>query len=221
MKGKAIYTLLALVLIIGATMGCQANSVSTSSSQASSSDETSSSTSSSLVPDAKTDDGMNILGGALPAEDFKTLADAEETFGEYLGLHNTVETRAGNTFELVRLVIVNKETMLGTYNEYTVINGEHTTIGGFVIKFSMKQTVDELRQVYFEDTAFSNPTINLETAHSKIGYDITDDIYYIATLQHDTGKNYTIYSSGGMTQENMEDIVSELEVNLNSIADYT
>ena len=58
--------------------------------------------------------GMTVIGDAIPAKSYRTLAEGEEAYGKYLGLHNHV---SDGTFdwELVQVVIIDEKILQGTY----------------------------------------------------------------------------------------------------------
>lgn len=157
---------------------------------------------------AKTGSGGTILGDALPAMSYRTLADAEQEFGYYLGLHNKLESLT--EYELVAMYIIDNDIMQGIFNNLD----ETKTI---TVKTSKVKSKQELISVYNEYEINEHEIIEgIDVAMSGN----TSEEINLAYFDVKNGKNYSIFTHSGISREQMVELVSELISNLKIMDDW-
>lgn len=155
-----------------------------------------------LEEEYKTKNGATILGDALPVEKFKTLAEAEERYGDFLGLHNKLESL--NEYSLVAMHLVNHEFIQATYESAD----ETKTI---VVKTSKVKTPTQLIAVYGDYTykkQIDIQGINVSTSgesENKV------QLMYFNTLD---GKSYSLHTTYGLSEVEATKLLIELVSNL-------
>lgn len=151
--------------------------------------------------------GATILGDALPAKEYKSLHEAEETFGYYLGLHNTLESLTG--YDLIAMHIVNNTFMQGTY--------ENGTDKSLLVKTSKKEKSEELAKVYTEYEIFKS--IDVEGVKVNLSSKDTESIN-LAYFDLSNGKSYALSTVSGLSEEDTLKLLRELITNLKSMEDW-
>lgn len=165
------------------------------------------------------DEDGNILSNTVKTiKAFRTLAEAEEYMGYYLGLHNTLECIDG--YELVQMSSVgNDDWMQALYQ------GENLDdYPDFTVKVSKESSLDILLSAFDLDNGYPIKEIKniydvKVTVLGKISSD--ENVLNLSYFSTDNGKNYVINCGGGMTRDNMLAILSELISNLQIMDDWT
>lgn len=156
---------------------------------------------------SSTSSGGTILGSALPAVQYKTLNDAEKSFGYYLGLHNKLESLSD--YELVDMYIINKQVMQAVYE-----NSNSTKT--ITVKTSKTETASDLADVY------SNDKVNdqIEVNGVDINISVSNDVIKLAYFSVPNGKSYSVYTAAGLNTDDMTSILTELIENLKLMEDW-
>lgn len=158
--------------------------------------------------------GGVILGGALPAKEYKTLASAEQQFGTYFGLHNKLDSI--ENCELSKLFIINEDTMNAIYD----IEYEEHVEKTMIIKLTIKNTLESLIDVYKENKYSSKGILDIG------GIDVTiegiENIgeygeVNLAYFEADDGRKYSIHSESGIELEKVKLVLNEIIENVKMI----
>ena len=156
--------------------------------------------------------GMTVIGDAIPAKSYRTLAEGEEAYGKYLGLHNHV---SDGTFdwELVQVVIIDEKILQGTYESPLNTN------------FNMKMTYPEkgaslidLISVYNSCERYDD--FELNDCKGKLGYSERLGRYETAFFISKNEKAYSIHNASGFTESEIMTILNELTYNLTIMRDW-
>lgn len=241
-RGLVLLASLVCTVCLLCSCGTENHSTSSSSSDSSSSaieNEDSTSTSSDVSSEngeevsedeittekVQTETGA-ILEGNLAKEvkQFRTLADAEEDMGYYLGLHNTLESVDG--YELVGFYKIDGGTWYQAVYEYE--NPEEIGYPTITIKTSKTATLDELVEPYtFEELAGTGGKVEESKKLSDVlinyaGYQnhTENGFWDLAYFEVPNGKKYSIYSSSGINKAVLDDILNELIGNLKIMEDW-
>lgn len=152
--------------------------------------------------------GATILGDALPAKAYRTLAEAEKEFGYYLGYHNQLESLSD--YELVDMHIINDKFMQGTYE-----NSDSTkTIS---VKTSKEMTAKELVKVYKDHDYAGN--VNIQDIEVNLAGKDSETLN-LAYFSVPNGKSYSINTEAGLSAEDMSSLITELIDNLKIMDDW-
>lgn len=222
----AVVVLATAAIIITAKLGntriVKIKQSSSASSSASSS--TSSSTSSSdsvmkmleeqglskskLEKQYHTSSGATILGDGLPVKNFKTLNDAETSFGYYLGLHNKLASLSG--YQLVSVYVINSLFMQASFDS---TDGKKS----IVVKTTKKETAAMLTNVYSKGKYIDK--INVNGTEVTI-YGTSREVANTSYFGVKNGKQYSIHTEKGISKKDMLALLGELINNLHSMTDW-
>lgn len=167
----------------------------------------------STVTTEITQSGGKIVGNlAKTVKSFKTLADAEEDMGYYLGFHNTIESHPELTLSGIYSI--------GSGEWYQALFEDETnTINNITVKTSMKTSIEELTAPYniVDFDSISSETIyGVEVTFVGNNGNTVNLVYFDVP----NGKAYTIYTSVGNEYSLMQDLVVELIGNLQIMDDW-
>jgi len=157
---------------------------------------------------AATAGGGTILGGALPAVAYKTLSEAESAFGYYLGLHNKMGSLTG--YNLVGMYIIDGKVMQGIYESSDATK----TI---TVKTSKIEASTELVSVYSKYSL--DETIEINGVSVKL-LGSTKESFNLAYFSVPNGKGYSIHTDSGLSETDMNKLLTELINNLQSMDDW-
>lgn len=155
-----------------------------------------------------TENGATIVGNAKPVISYRTLHEAEEAFGNYLGLHNSVVI--DEDYELVSMMIIDNNILFGTYENS---NADKT----FTIKLSMTESIEDIKNgaySLYEDTK----EVEIEDVNVKL-YEDNRGVH-IAEFECKNSKKYVLFSLDGISEKHMEKVVTELIDNLKIMGDW-
>ena len=160
-----------------------------------------------------TTSGGKLVGNlAKTVTSFRTLAEAEEDMGYYLGLHNTIESHPELTLSGVYKI--------GQDDWYQALFEDASgSVNNITVKTSMTTSVSELIAPY------NVSDYNWTRSESVLGVNVTfagndDGIVNLMYFDVSNGKAYSIYTSVGNEYSVMLDIVSELIENLQIMDDW-
>ena len=166
-----------------------------------------------VVDKIVTESGATLEGNlAKTVKQFKTLAEAEEDMGYYLGLHNTVQSH--EEYRLVGMYRIGE-------NEWyqAAFDCETNPKEGFTLKVSKTMTEEEMLKPY-EDSDFRYKSTNFY-GFTAITYEsLTEEKWNLASFTCKNGKVYSLYTGEGIERKLFEDIVSELLGNLIIMDDW-
>lgn len=156
--------------------------------------------------------GMTVIGDAIPAKSYRTLADGEAAYGKYLGLHNKVSDGITD-WELIQVVIIDDKILQGTYESSNGMN--------FNLKLTYPEkgaTLSDLISVYDKCDRYDDFEMN--ECKGKLGYSNRiqnyETIFFIAKNE----KVYSIHNASGFRKEAIESLLAELTYNLTIMDDW-
>lgn len=153
----------------------------------------------------QTDDGAKVIGDARPAKAFRSLGEAEDAFGYYLGFHNTIESVDNDTYELIGIYIIENDFMQAVYD-----NNDQTK--KLVVKLAINSETDDLINVYFENGEIG---YDKEDKIHNVNYrlyknDKETDIYNLVWFKTEDGKAYSIDTKTGLKEKEIRSLLDEL-----------
>lgn len=160
-----------------------------------------------------TQSGGKLVGEvAKTVKSYKTLADAEEEMGYYLGLHNTLESQPN--LKLVGMYNIGK----GSWYQ-ALFEDETESLANITVKTSKTTSLEDLTAPY---DIGDYKSVDIKSIN---GIDVTfgkyeNDLVNLVGLATPNGKAYTIYTSVGNEYSVMESIVIELINNLKIMDDW-
>jgi len=141
-------------------------------------------------------------------ETFRSLSDAEISFGYYLGLHNSLDSI--DNYQLVSIHIVANNKMLAIFDH----TEEQKSI---TIKTSKELSINDLINVYNTDsmTKTNENILGVPVVIGKKG-----ELVNLAYFEVKNGKRYSIYTKEGLSTEDANSLLYELIVNLSTMKDW-
>lgn len=142
--------------------------------------------------------------------EYRTLAEAEEDMGYYLGFHNTLESIPG--YHLVAMYNVGDKSWFQAIYEHEYPD----TYGVLVVKVSKNVSRETLISPYTNQYDIETKTIH----GVNVEYKYVNDLYCLTSFSVPNGKSYSLYISTGITVDEMNSLLIELIDNLKSMEDW-
>ena len=162
-----------------------------------------------LASEYKSQSGATILGGAMPAIRYKSLADAEKAYGDYLGLHNKLDSLV--EYSLVDIHIINKEFMEASYETQDAKKS-------IIVKTSKVKKAADLIKVY--GTLDYNLKVTIQDIDVNIAGTGIDKIQLMSFDTSD-GKSYSIHTDYGLSAVDANKLLTELINNVQLIKEQS
>lgn len=154
------------------------------------------------------ENGATIIGGAKPVVSYRTLHDAETAFGNYLGLHNTIQL--DEEYNLVSMMIINKTILFGTYEN---LNADRT----FTVKLSIEDNLEKIKENAYPEYEESSK-LEINGIEATLWHD--DNGAHLLEFECSNEKKYVLFSLNGIKQIYFESIAEELIDNLMIMEDW-